>query len=285
VAPYYPIYRSGYTGPSERIGGSDPYHIDLKILSELPTDEKIKALDSLAKKYEEQGRVIEFSNQGVVGLRWNPASSPEQKRSLYTNVINAHAYRPNWDSLDYYVPLATEDRWGKSAEGAEIYLPGVEGGTVRRASGGDYGFYSEALDPTGRKMFRVGHGDINRPEEGAVINAVAPAAETPAAKTPDKVEQRAISTTAQKLLEEVIANLDKPSERSLVSNYSGPDLEPFIEANKQIEDMYIKLASDIAKQETKKPRDYVIPRQNYTNNAIDLTKMAQSAFAKPLQII
>ena len=164
-AQYLPVYRSGFTGPSARIGGSSDYHIDLKILDRLPVQEKIRALDSLARQYQNIGRDIEFSNEGVSGRRWNLGATPQEKEALLQAAASAHAPRGGWSSLDFYVPFKGEDRFGKSVEGASIYLPGVPGGKIRRGSGGNYGFFSESMDPSGRVVFRVGHGDVNRPEE------------------------------------------------------------------------------------------------------------------------
>ena len=128
---YLPTYRSGFTGPSERIGGSSEYHIDLKILSSLPLAEKIRALDSLANQYKGIGRQIEFSNEGVSGRRWDPSATLEDKVALFEAVRGAHAPRAGWDPLDFYVPFAGKSRFDKGAvEGASIYIPGVPGGKI-----------------------------------------------------------------------------------------------------------------------------------------------------------
>lgn len=167
---YLPVYRSGFTGPSARIGGSSDYHIDLKILDRLPVQEKIRALDSLARQYQSIGREIEFSNEGVSGRRWSLGATPQEKEALLQAAASAHAPRGGWTSLDFYVPFKGKDRFAEGAvEGASIFIPGVEGGKIRRGSGGNYGFFSEAMDPSGRVVFRVGHGDINRPEEDQEI--------------------------------------------------------------------------------------------------------------------
>lgn len=167
---YLPVYRSGFTGPSARIGGSSDYHIDLKILDRLPVQEKIRALDSLARQYQSIGRDIEFSNEGVSGRRWNLGATPQEKEALLQAAASAHAPRGGWTSLDFYVPFKGKDRFAEGAvEGASIFIPGIEGGKIRRGSGGNYGFFSEAMDPSGRVVFRVGHGDINRPEEDQEI--------------------------------------------------------------------------------------------------------------------
>jgi len=174
---YTPI-RSGYTGPSRNIGGSSEYHADLKILESLPLAEKIKAFDSLANQYASIGREIEFSNQGVAGKRYSTMLPMDERGQLLMQVAGAHAPRSGWSSFDYYVPFKGKSRFDKGAvEGASIYLPGVAGGKVRRGTAGDYGFYSESLDPSGKVLFKVGHGDITRPEAGDVnVLGQAPAA-------------------------------------------------------------------------------------------------------------
>jgi hypothetical protein len=165
---YTPI-RSGYTGPSKNIGGSSEYHADLKILESLPLAEKIKAFDSLANQYASIGREIEFSNQGVAGKRYSTALPMDDRAQLLMQASGAHASRPGWSSFDYYVPFKGKSRFDKGAvEGASIYLPGIAGGKVRRGTASDYGFYSESLDPSGKVLFKVGHGDITRPETGDV---------------------------------------------------------------------------------------------------------------------
>jgi hypothetical protein len=75
----YPVFRSGYTGPSGKIGGSTEYHIDLKMLQSLPIAERVKAMDAVANQYESIGRNIEFSNPAVSGRRWDTAEIWLQK--------------------------------------------------------------------------------------------------------------------------------------------------------------------------------------------------------------
>lgn len=163
---YLPTFRRGFTGPAGRIGSGTEFHIDSQILKTLPEIEKIRAMDSKARQYAQNNRVIEFSNEGVAGRTWNPDAPLEEKIQLYRAATASHAPRPGvWDRLDYYVPFKGEDRFGKSVEGASIYIPGIPGGKIRSSSGGGYGYFSEAMDPSGRVVFRVGHGDINRPEE------------------------------------------------------------------------------------------------------------------------
>lgn len=163
----YSVNRSGYTGPSDKIGGSSPYHIDWKALKSLPAIEKVKAMDALANQYGSHGREIEFSNNAVAGRRWNTAADLSDKIDLLERAAAAHAHSqsPGFDSFDFYVPFKGKSRFDKGAvEDASIYIPGIAGGKIRRGSGGGYGYFSEALDPSGKVVFRVGHGNVDRPE-------------------------------------------------------------------------------------------------------------------------
>jgi hypothetical protein len=166
--------RSGFTGPSRNIGGSSEYHIDLKILDSLPLAEKVKAFDSLANQYASIGREIEFSNSAVAGKRYSTALPMDERANLLMQAAAAHRPRPGWNAFDYYVPFKGKSRFDHGAvEGASIYLPGIAGGKIRRGTASDYGFYSEALDPSGKVLFRVGHGDITRPESGGDLDVIA----------------------------------------------------------------------------------------------------------------
>lgn len=181
VMAYTPI-RSGFTGPSAKIGGSSDYHIDLKMLESLPIGERVKAVDTLAKKYASIGREIEFSNEGVAGQRWNPEADLATRVDLLNRAAAAHSKRPGWQSLDFYVPFKGKSRFDKGAvEDASIFLPGVAGGSVRRGTAKDYGYFSESLDPKGNVLFRVGHGNIDRPEanENMVISQLPQKPSTP----------------------------------------------------------------------------------------------------------
>ena len=240
---YLPTYRSGFTGPSERIGGSSPYHIDLKVLQTLPLQERIRAMDSLANQYSSIGREIEFSNQAVSGRRWNPNAPLEEKVNLLELAAKAHAPRSGWDSYDFYVPFKGKSRFDPGAvEGASIFIPGVPGGKVTRGSGGGYGYFSEALDPSGRVVFRVGHGDINRPETEAEI---AVAQQTQAGQTQDK--------TAEELLNEAIARALQPAPAELKPSYSGPSEDEFRRRRNQLEGTMLELMIDRASRQQEQP--------------------------------
>lgn len=190
----YSVHRSGYTGPSGKIGGSTDYHIDLKMLQSLPIAERVKAMDAVANQYGSLGRTVEFSNPAVSGRRWDTASDLAAKVDLLERASGAHSHskHPGWDSFDFYVPFKGKSRFDKGAvEDASIYLPGVAGGKIRRGSGGGYGYFSEALDPSGKVVFRVGHGNIDRPEsETEIAIAAGQPSNTSGAATEDAAKTR-----------------------------------------------------------------------------------------------
>lgn len=244
---YLPTYRSGFTGPSDRIGGSSGYHIDLKVLQTLPLQERIRAMDSLAQKYRSIGREIEFSNQAVSGRRWNPNAPLEEKVNLLETAARAHAPREGWDSYDFYVPFANKSRFDPGAvEGASIFIPGLPGGKIRRATAGDYGFYSEALDPSGQVVFRVGHGDTSRPEtDQEILVAATDQQQNQTAQTQDK--------SAEQLLSEAIERLTAPKPAALTPSYSGPSEEDFQKRRNQLETAMLTVMMDQAGKQQERP--------------------------------
>lgn len=274
--PNFPTYRSGFTGPSEHIGGSSEYHIDMKMLSELPLSEKIRALDSLAKQYKSIGREIEFSNEGVSGRRWNPEAPLEEKVALFEAVRGAHAPRQGWDPLDFYVPFAGKSRFDKGAvEGASIFIPGVPGGKITRGSGGGYGFFSEAQDPGGRVVFRVGHGDIRRPEAETEIaveaNATQPPQETASGKK-----------SADELLIEKLDELLKPQPKYDISKYEGPSEESFQKTNELIDQAAMKLLLD---EMSRREQKGVEPRFQPRNAGAIAAQIGEKSFVTPKSLI
>jgi len=222
----YSVYRSGYTGPSGKIGGSTDYHIDLKMLSSLPIAERIKAMDALANQYGSIGREIEFSNNAVSGKRWNAASNLADKVDLLERAAGAHSHSqsPGFNSFDFYVPFKGKSRFDKGAvEDASIYLPGVAGGKIRRGSGGNYGYFSEALDPSGKVVFRVGHGNVDRPEAETEILVAAGqpqvAATTGSTNTTDPQEnlKRYIQDNLQStLMQQLLAPQQQTDHRAVM---------------------------------------------------------------------
>lgn len=233
---YLPTFRRGFTGPAGRIGSGTEFHIDSQILKNLPEIEKIRAMDSKARQYAQNNRVIEFSNEGVAGRTWNPDAPLEEKIQLYRAATASHAPRPGvWDRLDYYVPFQGENRFGKSVEGASIYIPGIPGGKIRSSSGGGYGYFSEAMDPSGRVVFRVGHGDVSRPEAEAEIIVG-----EQAALPPQSAETQPAGTTAEELLQEAIDKLTGATDEQRPS-YTGPSDEYFRKRREQLDNALLEL--------------------------------------------
>lgn len=272
---YLPTFRSSYTGESKNIGGSSPFHVDFKVLSNLPDEEKIRAVDSLARQYAKNGRVIEFSNQGVAGRIWNPDASFEEKKALFQAASSAHAARPGWDPLDFYVPFKGKSRFDTGAvEGASIYIPGVPGGKIRRGAGGGYGYFSEAMDPSGRVVFRVGHGDINRPEQEGEIVVAQQAAPQPGTAKPE-------TRSAEELLLEKIEELMKP-KIEVTSSYAGPSPETFRKAREEIDQTMMQL---LLQKAAEKPEEKRVPQYTQSAGSAAAAALAQKGFATPKSLI
>ena len=188
------------TGASQFIGGSADYHIDTQIMKSVPMEQKVAMVDQMAAGYAKQGRVMEFSNKGVAGEVWDANMTYEQKVDLLERAFAAHSHSRYSDrnSIDYYIPKKGENRFGKSAEGAEILAPTVGGQTATYASGGGYGNFIEIKDEQGNVIARTGHGDTRfGPKSGTVD--ISQGTETqpqmtpqqPPSSTPQSVERQA----------------------------------------------------------------------------------------------
>ena len=276
--PYLPTFRSSHTGESQNIGGSSPFHIDFRILASLPWQEKIRAIDSLANRYDINGRRIEFSNEGVAGRVWDVNATPEQKKALYEAATRPHAGRPGWDPLDFYVPFKTaKDRFQQGAvEGASIYIPGVPGGKITRGSGGGYGYFSESQDPSGRVVFRVGHGDINRPEEQTEI-LVAEGQPKP----PTDTATTAGTKTADELLLEKLDEIINPKQKITLPKYQGPDDDQFRKTADAIDQATLRLLAESIRDKEAQQAPMYTPSTAGPMAAA----MAQKAFVTPKSTI
>jgi hypothetical protein len=221
--------RSGFTGPSKKIGGSTDYHIDLKLLNSLPLAERVKVFDTLAERYGQNKRNIEFSNPGVSGNIYNPNVPFSERAALLQRAAGAHApSSASFSSYDFYVPFQGQSRFKKGAvEDASIYIPTVAGGSVKRGSGGGYGYYSEALDPSGKVLYRVGHGNVDRPEKdgGLLVPKVPelPSSESQIALDQRQQDQLAGAGAALGLMSRLFgqARKSKDSSQSLYSSLIG----------------------------------------------------------------
>lgn len=231
-------------------------------------------MDSLAHQYAKNARVIEFSNQAVAGRIWDPNATPEEKKALFRAAVSAHAQRPGWDPLDFYVPFKGKSRFDQGAvEGASIYIPGVPGGKITRGSGGGYGYFSEAVDPSGRVVFRVGHGDINRPEQ-----------ETEIAVTEQQAAPAAGGTTgksAEELLIEKLEQLLKP-QQTTASSYTGPSEEYFQKKSENLNNMMMKMLMEESARKREQPQT---PQIGTSSAAAAAAALAQRGFGTPKSLI
>ena len=161
-----------YTAPQSNNGGSSAYHIDTKFSKDLPFDRVIAAMDSMAFAYEEQGRVIEFSNDAVGNQRYDP--NDPNRGDLVKKAFGAHSHsmHSNWNSIDYYIPKKDKNRFHNnpdgtpsldSGAGVEIMLPAFQGGRTEYATGGRYGNHALIYDESGKLIMKTGHGDDRKP--------------------------------------------------------------------------------------------------------------------------
>ena len=113
-----------------------------------------------------RGRVIEFSNAAVAGMKYSHNMSAKDKADLLNKAFAAHNLprgraldQGGFHSLDYYIPKSGENRFGKSAEGAEILVPSIDGGKLEYHTGGNYGRFVVGVDKDGNVLYKTGHGD------------------------------------------------------------------------------------------------------------------------------
>jgi hypothetical protein len=259
----YPTQRAGITGDSQYIGGSSPYHIDLKLLQEIPIQERIKLLDSIAQRYAQEDRVIEFSNQGVADQRWNPNATNEEKVDLYTRAVAAHDPRIGYDSLDYYAPKTGETRYGSSAEGAPIYIATMPGSTTSSAVADDYGYFTEVFGPKGRKLVGIGHGDRRFPETSRSV-PIAVQEFNPDTTAPDIAQTQPTRPEDQNAIPRGVPNAERPSEPLLAPEYkyTGPDPKEFEDRNKRLDQLAAKVMARMETQKSEEPRMNALASKN-----------------------
>jgi hypothetical protein len=158
------------TGASRYIGGSSDYHIDTKFAKSLSLEDRVKMMDKLAAAYAARGRKIEFSNSSVAGEVYDLNKTLAERMDLLRRAQSAHGHsrHSRYDSIDYYIPSIRENRFGKSAEAAEILVPTVAGGKVNYSQGGGYGAFITLTDEKGNVLLKTGHGDVRTAKTGSV---------------------------------------------------------------------------------------------------------------------
>ncbi len=159
-------FRTGLkTGPAGRIGAGTEYHVDARIVPDLPLRDKIAMIDSMASAHSQEGYVMEFSGRGVAGLRWDPNMSYSEKEKLARKVLKSHwAARSGWEPFDYFIVKKTaRDRYDVSAQGSNIMAPRISGGSYVYGEDGGRGRFLSIRDKNGREIFQVMHGDRGVP--------------------------------------------------------------------------------------------------------------------------
>ena len=179
-------YGSGLrTGPSARIGGSSAFHIDTKFKSGMTMEQKIQMMDQLSMGYQQQGRIIEFSNTAVQDETYTHDMPYEEKVNILNRAFAAHNLprgraidQGGFNSIDYYIPLIKDSkdtrgrgRFRKSAEQAEILVPTIDGGTLEyyNDAGGSYGSFVVGVDKNGEVLYKTGHGDTSTSANRGVV--------------------------------------------------------------------------------------------------------------------
>ena len=217
------------TGPRGSIGVGDEYHIDTKILKSLPMEQKIAMVDQLARGYAARGRKIEFSNSAVAGMVYDVNASPQQKAALLNKAFGAHSHsrHSKFDSLDYYIPTMGETRFGKSAEGAEILSPTVDGGSIEFHQGGGYGAFTVLLDKDGNVISKTGHGDIRGAKSGTVKLGDQMTKDLSTLKEPASYEDERASNVVVVNKRNLISYVQKTTTSPAPVTQSGHSYDPF----------------------------------------------------------
>ena len=175
------------TGPSNVIGGSAPYHQDLSFGPGVDLRQQRELMVDLAKSYDNMGRKIVLSNEGVHGRVFPLNGTVEQQNKFITDAQAAHRNRPGGGrtAIDFYAPNKDDPKGieGRSVENAAMYAPQVVGGKTNYFAGGAGGAGVE-ITKEGQSILKLIHGrtDIKLPQGGNVPGASTLA--TRAATTP-----------------------------------------------------------------------------------------------------
>ena len=191
-------FKSGLlTGPEEAIGmrptpdGRNSYHVDTKFNKDLPMEDVVKMMDQLAAGYEAQGRTMEMSNTAVAGRRYSTGMTYDEKVKLLNDSFAAHSHSPHADfnSIDYYINKASEDRFGDSAENAEILVPTYGGKSLVYNESAGYGASVQTRDASGRIITKTGHGDDKKFDMplGGLVFDISPTSVKPRSQQVDDV--------------------------------------------------------------------------------------------------
>ena len=191
-------FRSGLlTGPEESIGmlptpdGRNSYHVDTKFNKDLPMEDVVKMMDQLAAGYEAQGRTMEMSNTAVAGRRYSSDMTYDEKVKLLNDSFAAHSHslHSDFNSIDYYINKANEDRFGDSAENAEILVPTLGGRSLVYNESSGYGASVQTRDASGKILTKTGHGDDRKFDMplGGLVFDISPTSLEPRSQQVDDV--------------------------------------------------------------------------------------------------
>ena len=185
------------TGPEDAIGmtptpdGRNSYHVDTKFNKDLPMEDVVKMMDQLAAGYEAQGRTIEMSNKAVAGRRYSTDMTYDEKVKLLNDSFAAHSHslHSDFNSIDYYINKASEDRFGDSAENAEILVPTYGGKSLVYNESAGYGASVQTRDASGRIVTKTGHGDDKKFDMplGGLVFDISPTSVKPRSQQVDDV--------------------------------------------------------------------------------------------------
>ena len=153
-------------------GGGTPFHIDTRWARDLPMDVVVPMIDSMAAALAADGRVMEMGTAGSVSGQRYPLSGTFAQKSAFLRAATAgHHTQRNMSAFDYFIPKATETRFGKSAEYANIPAPALPSGykmTFHQGDASSGGAFYQITDPNGRVVFKTFHGDPSKSRLGLV---------------------------------------------------------------------------------------------------------------------
>ena len=153
-------------------GGGTPFHIDTRWARDLPMDVVVPMIDSMANALAADGRVMEMGAAGSVSGKRYPLDGTFAQKSAFLRAATAgHHTQRNMAAFDYFIPKATETRFGKSAEYANIPAPALPPGykmTFHQGDASSGGAFYQITDPNGRVVFKTFHGDPSKSRLGLV---------------------------------------------------------------------------------------------------------------------
>lgn len=160
------------TGLVTGYGGGTPFHIDTRWARDLPMDVVVPMIDSMAAALAADGRVMEMGQAGSVsGQRYPLNGSFEDKKRFLQSATAGHHTQRSMAAMDYFIPKSNEDRFGKSAEYANIPAPALPQGykmTFHQGNASSGGAFYQITDPNGRVVFKTFHGDPSKSRLGLI---------------------------------------------------------------------------------------------------------------------